>query len=165
MVRWAHRTRVRDSTRDAQHPELTSPLATKLAAGALAFGVVGGSLGAAGAQPVQGGAGAPPVVAVRSVPARTTTAAGSANPAPASAPGRALTHDPAVTVAGPATAAPSGSPERRVGPVLVTSYEDAARHSQDAPVKVQVGSAFVAADPAGAVGMVQDTLRNPRGRQ
>jgi len=156
--RWAQRWRVRIGTRIADHPDLVSPLATKLAAGAIAFTVVGGAVATVPtSHPVSPAAPPTSIVHVQTTPASTSA------PAPAPTDGATVPTTPAVDRApsthaavAPATAPASTKP---TGPVQFTSNDDARRSTQNAPVKAQAGGVFLHVDPAAAVDGIRSQLQ------
>ena len=94
LGRWAQRFRARVVTRIADHPDLVSPLATKLAAGAIAFTVVGGAVATVPTSH-QGSPTAPPtsIVTMQTTPASAPGPAPSAVTEPAALP-TAAGHSP-----------------------------------------------------------------------
>jgi len=147
LGRWAQRWRARIVTRVGEHADLASPLATKLAAGAIAFTVVGGAV-ATSRSPQQVTPTAPPssVVHVQTSPASANaalptpvTASASLSKAPASAPARG----------GAAKPSSSGSLSPSHGDPLpvVMNANNANRQSANAPIKVGAAGTFVNVDP------------------
>jgi RNA polymerase sigma-70 factor (ECF subfamily) len=157
--RWAQRWRARIVTRIADHPDLVSPLATKIAAGAIAFTVVGGAVATVPtSHPVSPTAPPTSIVSVQTAPTSAVSSAPAsvAQPDPTTArqsdvPARPST-PPATTAATPPSAAPPG-------PVQFTSNDDAQRSTQNAPVKAQAGGVFLHVDPAAAVDGIRSQLQ------
>jgi RNA polymerase sigma-70 factor (ECF subfamily) len=157
-VHWAQRMRVRVSARIGEHPELTSPLVTKLAAGAIAFGVVGGSLGAAGAAP-SATPRLPAVVRVANVTAANDVAR-SPVAAPAASPATHTTPTPPTSSARSTPAA--SAPGRSLGPAHFKGYDEVRREGSKAPIYVDVAGAGVSVDPKEALQYATDVVNNRR---
>ena len=156
--RWAHRWRARIVTRAGEHAEFASPLAVKLAAGALAFTVVGGAV-ATGRSPQQVSPTAPPpsVVQVQTSPA----SASSPLPASASSSSDGSSSAPSGASAAYTPTAPSGAhPSPPTSPLpVVMSAKQAKQQSSDAPIKISAAGTFVNVDPR----PVTDTVRHAAG--
>lgn len=157
LGRWAQRWRARIVTRAGQHADLATPLAAKLAAGAIAITVVGGAV-ATGSSPAPVSPTAPPAPIVRV----------QTSPASATVPVPPVTQTPTtpqvptpVKQAPTSQAAPTSAPGRakEVGPLLVTSNEDARQRSAGSPIEVHIGHMVVTADPQNAVDAVNNRLQ------
>jgi RNA polymerase sigma-70 factor, ECF subfamily len=141
--RWAQRWRARIVTRVGQHAELASPLATKLAAGAIAFAVVGGAV-ATGTPPRPVSPTAPSTAIVHV----QTTPASAHSPAPAPAASSSSTPTPTVSAGSRPPSAPVSRPPSGGSPLpVVMSADDARKQSSDAPIKVDAAGTFVNVDP------------------
>ena len=146
LGRWAQRWRARIVTRVGEHADLATPLATKLAAGVIAFTVVGGAVATGTSpRPVSPTAPSTAIVHIQTTPAAAHSRA-AASPTPGSA-GQAR-----VSGSGSSTAPPGGPPPippRPFGgrvPGLMSS-DEAQQDSSDAPIKVPVAGASINIDP------------------
>ncbi|HEV3352678.1 MAG TPA: sigma-70 family RNA polymerase sigma factor, partial [Acidimicrobiales bacterium] len=148
LGRWAQRWRARVVTRVGDHAELATPLATKLAAGAIAFTVVGGAVAAgAGAGTAPHPTAPPPSVAhVQTAPVSTIATPAPPAPAPQTTPTPAVANRAAPTPPPtPAASPPPASPD--LTPSLM-SADQARAKGQDAPVRIEVpGVVGLALDP------------------
>ena len=158
LGRWAQRWRARIVTRVGQHADLATPLATKLAAGVIAFTVVGGAV-ATGTSPRPVSPTAPSTAIVH----LQTTHASAQSPVPAKD-GQSAVVSPAQsarratpTSNGPSAAAPAAGTS--VGPVLLTNNDDARKRSEGSPIQVGAGSLLVTADPQNAVDAVHNRMQ------
>jgi RNA polymerase sigma-70 factor (ECF subfamily) len=148
LGRWAQRWRARIVTRVGEHADLASPLAAKLAAGAIAITVVGGAVATSrSAQQVTPTAPPPSLVNVQTSPA----SAQSPVPAPV-----ASTESAASTATAPiSTPAPSPTPAQHGqdkepfgGHVPgVMSPNKAETESANAPIKVPLAGGSLNIDP------------------
>ena len=166
LGRWAQRWRARVTTRVANHADLVSPLAVKVAAGALALSVVGGTAATANsAASSRPSTTPPPAVQVRTTPASSV---GPVAPAPTPASGSAAPVSPPRAAGGQPPSPPAAAPAaegKNVGPLLFTTDDDAKRRTQNAPIKVQAGSVFVRADPQAAVDGARTRTNQLQGKQ
>ena len=146
LGRLAQRWRARIVTRVGNHAELASPLATKLAAGAIALTVVGGAVATSRSpQQVQPTSPPPTVVHVQTAPVSASSPPPVATPlATTGAP-----HSPSSSGAVQTPAPPTVSqPAPPTSPVPVVMSADEANHqSADAPVKISAAGTFVNVDP------------------
>jgi RNA polymerase sigma-70 factor (ECF subfamily) len=156
LGRWAQRWRARVTTRVANHADFVSPLAAKVAAGAIALSVVGGAAATANTATPARPAGTPaPAVQVQTKPASAVS------PAPASAPVANATSP------SPSAGSASGQPPPAVHPApptgsplpVVMSADEANRQSAQAPIKVSAAGTFVNVDPQ----PVTDTVKRVAG--
>ena len=144
LGRWAQRWRARIVTRVGEHAELASPLAAKLAAGAIALTVVGGAV-ATGTSPRPVSPTAPSTAIVHMQP----TPASAHSPASVSAATAAnSTRAPALSAGSRPPLSPSSRPPSAASPLpVVMKADDANKESSDAPIKVNAGGTFVNVDP------------------
>ena len=156
--RWAQRWRARIVTRVGQHAELASPLATKLAAGAIAFAVVGGAV-ATGTSPRPVSPTAPPTAILH---VQTTPASAQSGLPPVTQSSAA----PLKTAASPPhAAAPPSAPAPPAGPSIAggrfMTADQAKQQGQGDPVHVEIaGVGGADLDPQGAVAGV---MPGPKG--
>jgi RNA polymerase sigma-70 factor, ECF subfamily len=150
LGRWAHRWRARIVTRVGDYADLASPLAAKVAAGAIAFSVVGGAVATSStAQSAPPAAGAPTVV-VGLAPA-SATAGAAVSPAPSDSAAPHVAATPTQTTAAP-TPAPSARPEQTIAGGKFMSPEQARSQGAGSPVNVQIpGVAGASVDPKALV--------------
>ena len=159
LARWADRMRARVGSRVAEYSELASPLAAKVAAGAIAISVVGG---AAAVPPPSGPAhrvNAPPAVD-RTVPAVAVSPVVPPTPPPAPAVSQVPGKQPPASPS-PATAAPSlQAPPVVAGGRLMTA-DEADKEGDGSPIDVKVpGVAGASVDPDQ---IIATTVGNPEG--
>jgi RNA polymerase sigma-70 factor, ECF subfamily len=154
LGRWAQRFRARVVTRVGDHADLGSPLATKLAAGAIAFTVVGGAVAAVPTSH-QGSPTAPPtsIVTMQTTPASAHGPAPSVVTEPAARPTAAApapARSAAAATSSPAPRTPPGTPA--VAGARVMSASAAKEEGQGDPIHVEVpGVGGVDVDPQGTI--------------
>ena len=149
--RWAQRWRARVVTRLGNHADLASPLAAKIAAGAIAFSVVGGAVATANSAP-PAPAPAPPPSTVR-----VQTTPTSASPSPTPTPAAPVTSAGATPPRPPAASAPTAqapappAPPTVAGGRFMTAGE-ADKEGAGSPIAAQVpGVAGASVDPKALV--------------
>ena len=158
LGRWAQRWRARILTRLGTHADFASPLATKIAAGAIAFSVVGGAVATAtanSAPPAPASAPPPTAVHVQSTPANASSSAPAPTPAPAGASAARAVGNSSPTPP-PRATPPAPPPERPVGPARFMSYDEARGEGSKAPIKAEVAGEGISVDPASAVHYATD---------
>ncbi|MBV9411161.1 MAG: RNA polymerase sigma factor [Acidimicrobiia bacterium] len=155
LGRFADRWRARIVTRVGEHSDLASPLVAKLAAGAIAFTVIGGAV-ATSSTPHPVSPTAPPtsivhvqtspVSAVSTIPTPSTTAA--------------TAEAPTTTAASHTATLPSAKPKadprsNDIAPQLMSSDQAQAR-GEKAPIRVEVpGVAGFAVDPSSVTNILR----------
>jgi len=154
LGRWAQRFRARVVTRVGDHADLVSPLATKLAAGAIAFTVVGGAVATVPTSH-QGSSTAPPtsIVTMQTTPASAHGPAPSTVTEPAALPTAAApapARSAAAVTSSPAPRTPPGTPA--VAGARVMSANAAKDEGQGDPIHVEVpGVGGADVDPQGTI--------------
>jgi RNA polymerase sigma-70 factor, ECF subfamily len=149
LTRFAEKLRARVGTRVAEYSELASPLAAKVAAGAIAISVVGGAAAIDTGTHTPPAPAAPPPAVVATVPAVASAPEPVAPAASLAAATRAGTPTPAPAPPATPTAAPA--PPERTG-VQVMTADQADSESKDMPIQLNVADTSVRMDPAAALG-------------
>ena len=149
IARFAHRWRARIVTRVGEHSDLASPLVAKLAAGAIAFTVVGGAVATAGSPPHVSPT-APPtsIVQVQTAPVSASTPL-SSTPTTSSTKAASTATPAASTATAPAKPARQARDKEPFGGAVpgVMTPEDAEQKSANAPIKVPLLGGSLNVDP------------------